>query len=97
MRKREGLSALTRTLNSLSYLRVLDRGFAVVRGEDGKIIADAATIASGDALSIEFKERKTIAATAGEGAPAPAPKKRKAKAAPKPKATPPEQTDLFGD
>ncbi len=97
LRKREGLSALTRTLNSLSYLRVLDRGFAVVRGEDGKIVADAATIETGDALSIEFKERKTVAATAGEGAPAPTPKKRKAKTAPKPKPAPPEQTDLFGE
>jgi len=97
MRKRDGLNALTRTLNSLSYLRVLDRGFAVVRDDDGKIVADAATIAAGDALSIEFKERKTVAATAGEGAPAPTPKKRKAKTAAKPKPTPPEQTDLFGE
>ena len=95
-RKREGLSALTRTLNSLSYLRVLDRGFAVVRGENGKIIADAATIAAGDALSIEFKQRATVTAMAGEGGRPPAPKKRKAKAVSKPKAAPPEQTDLFG-
>ncbi len=97
MRKRDGLNALTRTLNSLSYLRVLDRGYAVVRGDDGKIIADAATIAAGDSLSIEFKERKTVAATAGEGTPAPFAKKRKAKTAAKLKPTPPEQTDLFGE
>ncbi len=92
-RKREGLNALARTLNSLSYLRVLDRGFTVVRGGDGKIIADPRIISGGDPLSIEFKDRQTVTATAGEGT-APVPKKRKP--APKPKRSPPEQTDLFG-
>jgi exodeoxyribonuclease VII large subunit len=88
-RKREGLAGLTRTLNSLSYLRVLDRGFSVVRDAKGAIIEDAASIATGDPLSIEFSKKRRVSVTAGEGAPAP--KSRK----PKSKVKESEQSDLF--
>ncbi len=90
-RKRDGLAALGRTLNSLSYLRVLDRGFAVVRDAKGGIIADVAKVTAGDTLAIEFKDRKTLPATAGESGSAPKKRPRKAKT---PSAG---QADLFGD
>jgi len=92
-RKRDGLSALGRTLSSLSYLRVLDRGFAVVRDDKGAVISDAARVAAGDVLAIEFKDRQTLPAIAGAGGTvAAAPKKPR-----KPKAPRPGQADLFGD
>ncbi|MFL5058373.1 MAG: exodeoxyribonuclease VII large subunit, partial [Microvirga sp.] len=65
-------------LESFSYKSVLERGFALVRGGDGKPIRRAAGIGAGEALAIEFADG--TARAVAEGAPKP---KRKTPAAPK--------------
>jgi exodeoxyribonuclease VII large subunit len=50
------IDALGRVLDGLSYRSALDRGFALVRGEDGKIRRRAAQIASGEGLSLTFAD-----------------------------------------
>ena len=49
-RQGERLSRTSRTLEALSYQRVLDRGFAVVRDADGGVVSASATVAAGQAL-----------------------------------------------
>lgn len=44
-----------RMLQSLSFESVLERGFAVVRGGDGKVVSDAAEAANQDILDIQFR------------------------------------------
>jgi exodeoxyribonuclease VII large subunit len=58
-------------LDSLSYRKVLERGFAVVRavaagGEAGQAITAAAGAAAGMAVRIEFKDGERDATIAGE-------------------------------
>ena len=89
-RKKDALAALTRTLNSLSYKRVLDRGFAVVRGSDGGVLASPAKAKPGTALKIEFAGDQTVGATVDGDKPAAKPRRKTAKAPPA------EQSDLFG-
>ncbi|MBM3557990.1 MAG: exodeoxyribonuclease VII large subunit, partial [Alphaproteobacteria bacterium] len=45
-----------RLLDSLSYHRVLDRGFAVVRDEGGKPVTKAAALTPGQAVAIELSD-----------------------------------------
>ncbi|OJX81830.1 MAG: exodeoxyribonuclease VII large subunit [Magnetospirillum sp. 64-120] len=52
------LDASAKLLESYSYKNVLDRGFAVVRDGDGKLVS-AADAQTGAAWSIEFKDGKT--------------------------------------
>ncbi|MBI2241650.1 MAG: exodeoxyribonuclease VII large subunit [Magnetospirillum gryphiswaldense] len=52
------LDASAKLLESYSYKNVLDRGFAVVRDGDGKLVG-AADAQTGAAWSIEFKDGKT--------------------------------------
>ena len=48
---------LRRTIKQLNPLSVLQRGYAVVRSENGALVADGGTtIASGDELSIELRD-----------------------------------------
>jgi exodeoxyribonuclease VII large subunit len=47
---RERLSPLLRTLNAVSPLATLDRGYAIVSGESGNILRDAAGIAPGTTI-----------------------------------------------
>ena len=49
-KERERLESLSRVLDSISYRAVLERGFALVRGADGKIRRRAADIKAGEAL-----------------------------------------------
>ena len=67
-RHREALRLSTRTLEALSYRRVLDRGYVVVRSETG-IITQPDSIAPGMALSLEFARDKHVAVTADDDAP----------------------------
>ena len=53
--RRDGLKALNRVLESVSYRKVLARGYAVVRGPEG-LVARAAAVAPGLALDIEFAD-----------------------------------------
>jgi exodeoxyribonuclease VII large subunit len=76
-------------LDSLSYQRVLDRGYAVVRDGDGHAVG-AGEIDPGMSLTLEFAAGKTVAARAvdtererGDPAPKPAaPRRKPAPAAP---------------
>jgi exodeoxyribonuclease VII large subunit len=59
-----GLEALVRVLESVSYRRVLARGYAVVRGPEG-LIAGAAAVTPGVALDIEFTDGHVAAEATG--------------------------------
>lgn len=55
-RRRERLEALDRLRVTLGYHATLERGFAVVRGEDGGVVSRAAAAASATSLEIEFAD-----------------------------------------
>ncbi|UVC09029.1 exodeoxyribonuclease VII large subunit [Rhizobium sp. TH2] len=83
-RHRQTLLAQDRILQSLSYKNVLKRGYAVIRGDDERVLSSAAMISEGDALSIEFADG-AVKAVAGENASAiasPAKKRSAQKPAP---------------
>lgn len=50
------LNTTIRLLESYHYKRVLDRGFALVRGDNGKVIKSAVSVNSGKKLKIEFAD-----------------------------------------
>ncbi|WP_020590989.1 exodeoxyribonuclease VII large subunit [Kiloniella laminariae] len=58
------LQSLDRVLESVSYKNVLKRGFSVVRGDDGAVLA-ADQISDGMHLNIEFANDRSVAAVAG--------------------------------
>ena len=49
------LAYAARMLQSLSFESVLERGFAVVRSADGKLVSDAEEAANQDRLDIQFR------------------------------------------
>jgi exodeoxyribonuclease VII large subunit len=59
------IDALGRVLEGLSYKSALDRGFALVRGEDGTIRRRAGQVASGEALSLTFADGDVSAVASG--------------------------------
>ncbi len=83
------LGAVTRILESVSYRAVLERGFALVRGEDGHVKRRAASVATGEHLALTFSDGTTGATADG---PAAAPS---ARPKPAPKARTGGQGDLF--
>ena len=92
------LTSLDRLLESFSYTRTLERGFAVVRvqGEAGERIATRADqVHPGDALELEFAGRERVAAIAGQGAKPKSKTKPKAGASQKPSGGGPEQGSLL--
>jgi exodeoxyribonuclease VII large subunit len=74
---RSALDGAERVLETVSYRSVLDRGFALVRGEDGHIHRRAAAIRKGEPLSIAFADGTAAAIGTGSSVPAP-PRKRPA-------------------
>ncbi len=56
----ERLAGLTRTIEALSYKRVLERGYAVVRDEADGILNDPGHTKSGQMLHIEFAGAKRL-------------------------------------
>jgi exodeoxyribonuclease VII large subunit len=71
---RRRLEGLSRELDLISYRKVLERGFALVRGENGAVRRRAATLKPGEALTLTFADGEARA-MAGEGdAPATPPK-----------------------
>ncbi|NQZ13515.1 MAG: exodeoxyribonuclease VII large subunit [Alphaproteobacteria bacterium] len=62
--KHTQLSSLSRMLESLSFKRVLERGYAAVQNEAGEIISNAKNVQSGDNLSIIFANDEKIAVKA---------------------------------
>jgi exodeoxyribonuclease VII large subunit len=63
------LSGLSRVLDSISYKSVLARGFALVRGEDGKLRRRAGVLAAGEALTLVFADGEAAAVAAGKPGP----------------------------
>jgi len=51
-RRRALLVASTDTLRTLSPAATLERGYAVARTSDGRIVRDAARVSTGDALRV---------------------------------------------
>jgi exodeoxyribonuclease VII large subunit len=63
------LAGLARVLEGLSYRRVLARGFALVRGEDGALRRRAASVKPGEGLTLVFADGETKAAAQGKTRP----------------------------
>ena len=93
------LHAQDRVMQSLAYTNVLRRGFALVRGEDGKPITLADNVAEGQALNIQFADGSIDANAAGEKSETPPAQPTKiikpAKKAAKPKVSSKDQGSLF--
>lgn len=54
------LSHAARMLESLSFRKVLERGYAVVRGPDGQVISDADAAREAGVMDIEFRDAQHI-------------------------------------
>jgi exodeoxyribonuclease VII large subunit len=66
---RRQIDALGRVLDGVSYKGALERGFALVRGEDGSIRRRSEQVASGEALSLTFADGDVAAVASGPPAP----------------------------
>jgi len=75
------LGRLGQLLESYSYERVLDRGFALVRDKAGTPVTRAADLKSGDKLSLRFADGERGATADGEAAQSQPQSKRKTKTA----------------
>jgi exodeoxyribonuclease VII large subunit len=64
------LDGVSRVLETVSYRAVLERGFALVRGNDGHVRRRAADVALGEHLSLTFTDGTTGAIADGPAAPA---------------------------
>ena len=71
------LDGMGKLLQSYSYQGVLERGYAVVRGPDGKPLRGSAGRKAGEALSVEFAgDDRLGVVVAGGGTPVESPKKK---------------------
>jgi exodeoxyribonuclease VII large subunit len=84
------LKALERVLEANSFVRVLDRGFVLVRDADGAPVKSAAEAADGQNVILRFRDGER-AAVIGSGGGRPRPKSPPAA----PPAAPPAQETLF--
>ena len=66
--RRAGLDANAKLLASLGYQSVLERGYAVVRDDQGRTVTSHTGVSPGMALEIELRDGR-VAATAGPGSP----------------------------
>jgi exodeoxyribonuclease VII large subunit len=82
------LTALGDLLESLSFRRVLERGYAVVRDAAGRPVTVAASLSAGDAVTVAFSDGAVGAEITGEAEATPSPKRSKAKPKPAEPATP---------
>ncbi len=77
------LSSISRILESLSYERVLERGFSVVKNSAGQIVSSAGSLSAGDAVELHFADGAAGAAITGQQSDSPskktAPKQTKSK------------------
>ncbi len=64
----DALREQTRVLDSVSYERVLARGFSLVTRAGGGLVRSAASVANGDALRLRFADGE-VGVTAGAGLP----------------------------
>ena len=77
------LSGLSRVLDSISYKSVLARGFALVRGPDGKLRRRAGALAACEALTLVFADGEAAAVAVGNPGPEKSAKAKKPGGAPK--------------
>lgn len=68
-RMREALTGQARVLQSVSYERVLARGFALVTRSDGALVRSATSVADGDALRLRFADGERDVTAGAGGAP----------------------------
>ena len=78
-------------LDAYSYQGVLDRGYALVRDADGKVIRTQSATSSGQGVSLTFKDGEVGAVIAGSATPTPVKRTRKSAAGRADK----KQADLF--
>ncbi|HWY61622.1 MAG TPA: exodeoxyribonuclease VII large subunit [Rhizomicrobium sp.] len=64
-RARDMLQGLMRVLDGISYRAVLERGFALVRGEDGQVRRRATALKPGESLTLTFADGETPATAGG--------------------------------
>jgi exodeoxyribonuclease VII large subunit len=62
---RAKFETLARLLDGVSYRKVLERGFALVRGEDGQVRRRAAALKPGESLTLTFADGDTPATAGG--------------------------------
>jgi exodeoxyribonuclease VII large subunit len=93
------LARAGQVLNALSYHGVLRRGFALVRGPEGRPLRAAAAVAPGARLDLEFADGRVGAVADGVAAAVPAPGPTPAPAPTRPRARresgDPSQGSLF--
>lgn len=58
--KQQALKSLSRMLDSLSFKKVLERGYVVVRDTEGQLISDATVVQSGQTLALEFQQERVV-------------------------------------
>lgn len=94
--RRAALASASRVLESVSYQRVLKRGFALVRAADGTYVRRAGDITAGAAASVEFSDgaRGVVFDGTAEPASKPSPQKAPSKKSAK-STTKPGQQGLF--
>jgi exodeoxyribonuclease VII large subunit len=63
--KTQKLQGLFRLLESVSHKSVLERGFALVRGEDGSVRRRASAVKAGEALRLTFADGEKSAVAEG--------------------------------
>ncbi|EKV32344.1 Exodeoxyribonuclease VII large subunit [Caenispirillum salinarum AK4] len=81
----DALKREDRLLESCSHKSVLNRGFALVRDAEGRVVEDPTGTAPGAVWSLEFREERRAEVTVrGEGAAEPAPSGKKKAPEPKP-------------
>jgi exodeoxyribonuclease VII large subunit len=66
LRERQRLDSLARLLDGISYRAALERGFALVRGADGKVRRRAAAITAGERLTLAFADGEVSANAGGD-------------------------------
>lgn len=89
---RQGLEARARLLDGFGYQQVLERGFVLVRGDDGAAVVSAAAATPGLGVALTFHDGARHATIDGAPARAAAPRARKARAKAK---GPDDQGNLF--
>ncbi len=77
--KRRHFEGVARELELISYRKVLERGFALVRGEDGSVRRRADSIQSGESLTLTFADGEARAMAGEGGGKAKTPKKKPGK------------------
>ncbi len=79
--RRSRFAALNQLLASLGYQSVLKRGFAIVRGDDGRAMRSVSEASAGMQVSVELHDGRLAAHIDGDQADAPGPAKARAKPA----------------